>query len=146
MESQKDIEKILHAKHLLALNLYRFSQSDEFQAAYKIANNEQKIKLIANVTNYDYIVAWTKDILKCVGMYELLDVKTLKEIAQARGIPYTSSMKKLELLSALQQIGASKDDHKKIDSRVILGNEGFINDNKIWVNRSEELRQSISAS
>lgn len=93
----------LHLKYLKVLNLYRFIRQSAFIEAYCVASHNEKVVAIKLVdcNEHEKLINWTKEILKKYALFELLDFRQLRDIAQDRGIYNYSLMSKIDLINAL---------------------------------------------
>ena len=104
-DSLVNLEKVLHSRYLNALNMSRFIQNGTFQHAYTAATTEERAIAHMHIEAIDQIklTLWVKDCLKKYNLFECLDVRYLREIAQSAGIKNPTLLGRLALINLLQQ-------------------------------------------
>lgn len=121
-----ELTRSLHRRYLASLNLFRFIQSVEFQTVYERANKDEIIVVRKWIESVDQtkLTMWTKDKLKELKMYEMLDVRCLRDIAQDKGISNYSVMSRLELISKISNHRGNGNANQ--DQRDTRSNEGTV--------------------
>ena len=105
MQPSAILASSVYRKHLALLNLYRFVDQPAFHDAYNTATvdeRKQAEKLITQISHIE-LIAWTKMILRKNKLFELLDVRYLRDVARDHGIRNYTIMTRLELLMALKK-------------------------------------------
>lgn len=128
----KTLETILHSRYLCALNLYRFIQAPAFQEAWNVSTDSEKKAANEMIEREQQasLIIWTKVQLRKYLLYEVLDVRYLRELAQDYGIKNYSILTRLELIDKLRRLenGNGSDikgnDNKGKDQESAQRNDG----------------------
>lgn len=127
MKSLEQLKKTLHARHLAALNLYRFVGQPAFQEAYKVAKDEEKEHAAMLIEKLDEasLKHWTKTVLKKYHQYEMLDSRYLRDVAQDAGVRGYANMTRTELVLCLIRLNGSVKNVQNSDSGISQRNANF---------------------